>query len=417
MQSGCGKTTAALALMQFLRAQEIAIAPFKAGPDFLDPLWHQAVTGRISYNLDTQMMDEQHCLQRLAGANDVDLVIIEGVMGLFDGRNGVGGKGSTLDLAHTTKLHVILTVDAKGMSGSIVPLVAGFQAEAAKNGVTISGVIANRVGSEHHAKLLSNNLTKHHMPPLVAWIEKNAPALPERHLGLKMPDETDIPDFSNVLHVNMEQLLNACSEITTHVAPLPKESSRLNGHTIAIAKDAACCFIYQANLDWLKDQGANLHFFSPIKGEAVPTTADAIWLPGGYPELHGETLSASTTWPSLRDHIEAGKPLLAECGGMMLLGEQIIDHQGKGWPMCGALPFTTQMQQRLAGLGYRDDKSGARGHEFHHSTRTADCEPSPAFTPSRGDRGISYKQTRSSYIHWWFPAAPAVTADWFGAAA
>ncbi len=417
VQSGCGKTTATLALMQFLRHQEITIAPFKAGPDFLDPLWHQAVTGCISHNLDTQMMGQQQCQQQLAAHHDADLAIIEGVMGLFDGRSGVGGKSSTLDFAHTTDLPVILIVDAKGMSGSIVPLVAGFQAEAAKSSVLISGIIANRVGSEHHAALLSNNLAEHNMPPLVAWIDKHAPALPERHLGLKMPDETDIPDFTHSLHVKMETFLNACGEWSVCKKPASDDKPRLLHHSIAIAKDAACRFIYQANLDWLESQGADLHFFSPLKGEAAPTTVDAIWLPGGYPELHAETLSTSTTWPSLRAHIEAGKPLLAECGGMMLLGEQIIDHQGKPWPMCGALPFTTQMQQKLAGLGYRNDASGAKGHEFHHSTRMADCKFAAAFTPSRGDPGISYKNSRSSYIHWWFPAAPEVTAEWFGAAA
>jgi len=417
VQSGCGKTTATLALMQFLRTQGVSIAPFKAGPDFLDPLWHQAVTGRISCNLDTQMMGEQHCRQQLAAHTNADLAIIEGVMGLFDGRSGVGGKGSTLDLARTIDLPVILIIDAKGMSGSIVPLVAGFQNEAIKSGVTISGIIANRVGSEHHASLLSSALSEHGMPPLVAWITKNAPTLPERHLGLKMPDETDIPDFSHSLHVEQEQLLNAFSKLHLSTQSQPDKKPQLCGQSIAIAKDAASCFIYQANLDWLENQGAKLHFFSPLKGEIIPTTIDAVWLPGGYPELHAEQLSTSATWPSLKNHIEANKPLLAECGGMMLLGKQIIDHQGKPWPMCGALPFTTQMQPRLAGLGYREDESGAKGHEFHHSTRTAECEIPTAFTPSRGDQGIRYKNSRGSYIHWWFPVAPETTAAWFKAAA
>ncbi len=417
VQSGCGKTTATLALMQFLRAQRISIAPFKAGPDFLDPLWHQAVTGHISHNLDTQMMGEQHCRQQLAAHNDADLAIIEGVMGLFDGCRGVGGKGSTLDLARTLDLPVILIVDAKGMSGSIVPLVAGFQNEATKSGVTISGIIANRVGSEHHAALLSSALIERDMPPLVAWVGKNAPTLPERHLGLKMPDETDIPDFSSSLHVAQEQLLNAFGKRHLSTAPLSHKTPQLCGQSIAIARDAASCFIYQSNLDWLEAQGAKLHFFSPLKGEAIPTTIDAVWLPGGYPELHAEQLSTSATWLSLKRHIEANKPLLAECGGMMLLGEQIIDHQGKPWPMCGALPFTTQMQPRLAGLGYRDDKSGAKGHEFHHSIRITDGDIPTAFTPSRGDPGIRYKNSRSSYIHWWFPIAPETTAAWFKAAA
>ena len=363
------------------------------------------------------MMGEQHCRQQLSAVDDADLVVIEGVMGLFDGRSGVGGKGSTLDLARCINLPVILIVDAKGMSGSIVPLVAGFQAEAAKSGVRISGIVANRVGSEQHATLLGNTLAEHNMPPLVAWITKNAPTLAERHLGLKMPDESDIPYFTDSLHLNREQFLNACDALPVGDKPERDDSPGLSGRSIAIAKDVACRFIYPANIDWLIDQGATLHYFSPLEGESVPTMVDAVWLPGGYPELHSETLSHSTTWPSLRNHIEAGKPLLAECGGMMLLGEQITDHQGKSWPMCGALPFTTQMQPGLAGLGYRDDASGARGHEFHHSTRATHGEAESAFTPNRGDRGIRYKNSLSSYIHWWFPVAPAVTAEWFGAVA
>ena len=417
VQSGCGKTTATLALMQSLRALGIAIAPFKAGPDFIDPFWHQAVTGQTSSNLDTQMMGEHHCKQQLAARDDADLVVVEGVMGLFDGRSGVGGKGSTLDLARCLELPVVLIVDAKGMSGSIVPLVAGFQREAAKNGVNIAGIVANRVGSEHHASLLGSALAEHAMPPLVAWIAKDAPPLAERHLGLKMPDESDIPDFTDSLHLNQKLFLNACGALPLCDKSISDNSLWLSDRSIAIAKDAACRFIYPANIDWLIDQGATLQYFSPLKGERVPAMTDAVWLPGGYPELHCEALSVSTTWPSLREHIEADKPLLAECGGMMVLGEQIIDHQGRKWPMCGALPFTTQMEPKLAGLGYREDRSGARGHEFHHSTRSTDCRENSAFFPNRGDRGIRYKNSRSSYIHWWFPVAPAITAEWFGAAA
>jgi len=413
VQSGCGKTTVTLALMQSLRAQGVPITPFKAGPDFLDPMWHQAVSGQTSCNLDTQMMGEEHCRYQLDSSG---LAIVEGVMGLFDGRRGVGGKGSTLDLARSVDLPVILIINAKGMSGSIVPLVAGFQREAAKSSVIISGIIANRVGSEHHAYLLSGLLEDHGLPPLVAWMTKNAPTLPERHLGLKMPEETDLPDFSDFLHLDPERFISACGELHS-TNPRVDEKHRLRGKSIAIARDAACCFIYRTNLVWLEKQGASLNFFSPLKGDAVPADADAVWLPGGYPELHAKALTASTTWPSLHSHIEEGKPLLAECGGMMLLGKSLIDHQGSCWPMCGTLPFTTRMQPRLAGLGYRDDESGARGHEFHHSTRDHNSNIPTAFTTSRGDRGLHYKNSRSSYIHWWFPAAPAVTASWFGASA
>ncbi len=405
--------------MQFLRARAVSITPFKAGPDFLDPMWHQAVTGCRSFNLDTQMMGEAACRQQLAAQLDNgSLAVIEGVMGLFDGRSGVGGKGSTLDLARVLGLPVVLVIDARGMSGSIVPLVAGFQQQAAGSGVAIGGLLANRVGSRGHAALLSGLLADHGLPPLLGWITKKAPTLPERHLGLEMPGGRSVPDFGSALQLDLERFLAVCGELPgCGWAGAVEAAERLSGRCVAVARDAACCFIYPANLIWLEQQGAALQFFSPLKGEAVPADADAVWLPGGYPELHAESLASSATWPSLRRHIEAGRPVLAECGGMMLLGETLIDHRGNGWPMSGVLPFTTRMQPGLAGLGYRDDASGARGHEFHHSTRSHDAAIPAAFNCRRGDRGLHYKNSRSSYIHWWFPAAPDVTASWFGAAA
>ncbi|MCG8426399.1 MAG: cobyrinate a,c-diamide synthase [Chromatiales bacterium] len=414
VQSGCGKTTATLALMQHLHTAGYSVAPFKSGPDFIDPMWHRAVTGRVSYNLDTHMMGDDACRERVQAGRREDVAIIEGVMGLFDGRAGVGGKGSSVDLARTLNISVWLVVDAKGMAGSIVPLVAGFCAEAKKVGVAISGIIANQVGSEYHAKLLTDLLSEHGLPPVIAWLDKAAQALPERHLGLKMPSEMDIPDFSSSLHTDADQLLAACDELRPLARSLHNHSPRLKNRCIAIARDEGCCFIYQDNIDWLKEQGAALQFFSPLQGDSVPENCHAVWLPGGYPELHAKRLSQSATWDSLRKHIEADKPVLAECGGMMLLGSALIDHSNTAWPMANILPYTTRMQDRLAALGFREDASGARGHEFHHSTRTPEIELPPAFTLSRGDNGMRYRNLRASYIHWWFPSAPAVVAGWLG---
>ena len=412
-QSGCGKTTIMLALLQYLKQQNNSLGSFKAGPDFLDPLWHQLITGRVSYNLDTRMVGLEQSQELINKQhNGIDLALIEGVMGLFDGRSGVGRAGSSADLAKGLYCPVILVVNAKGISGSIVPLVSGFCDYAEKMGVTISGIIANHVGSPNHAKLLTTFLHDYKMPPLLAWMEKDVPTLPERHLGLIMPGEMNVPDFQPFFHVNDNELLQAFSEWQESKLVLKKQPERLANIKIAIAKDAACCFIYPANLDCLKKQGAKIAFFSVIKGEEVPSDADAVWLPGGYPELHAEQLSVSNSWESLRQFIEQGKPVLAECGGAMLLGKQLIDHKGTVWPMAGLLPYSSSMQKKLASLGYREDASGMKGHEFHYSVRECEEALQPCFDCSRGDKGMRYKNLRASYIHWYFASAPDVMVSW-----
>ncbi len=418
-QSGCGKTTVTLALMQYFRAQSTSVAPFKAGPDFLDPMWHGIVCDRTSYNLDTRMLGERACRALFVDkSTSADIRVIEGLMGLFDGRQGVGGEGSSAHLAKVLGEPVLLVVSAKGMSGSLVALVEGFVRRAACMDVQIEGVIANHVGSENHAKILRELLKEFDLPPLVAWMEKGAPTLPERHLGLKMPSEHDLPDFSDYLHVG--EAFSACFE-----KPLPCTTARhlqsqgnegirelknlLQGKKIAIAKDAAFCFIYPENIEWLQAQGADVIFFSPLLGETVSEDVDALWLPGGYPELHLEALSRSPSWHSISVLVEAGKPVLAECGGMMVLGTSLDDHT-----MAGILPCSFVMQDRLAGLGYREDRLGVKGHEFHHSRRVCQQDVSPCFDVKRGDVGMRHKNLRVSYIHWYFSSQSEVVAGWFG---
>ncbi|MCK4842789.1 MAG: cobyrinate a,c-diamide synthase [Methylococcales bacterium] len=413
-QSGCGKTTIMLALLQYLKQQQKNIVSFKTGPDFLDPMWHQLLTDQVSYNLDTRMVglnESKKIINKQHQQND--LALIEGVMGLFDGRTGVGQDGSSADLAKGLNCPVILVVNAKGMSGSIVPLVSGFCDYANKMGVNISGIIANQVGSAHHASLLKSFLADYHMPPLLAWMEKESAVLAERHLGLVAPDQIDIPNFLTKFHVDDDALSLAFiewSDINQNAYPIEKKL--LINKKIAIAKDAACCFIYQANIDWLQDQGANVCYFSVIKGEAVPSDADALWLPGGYPELYAQQLSVSNSWDSIRRFIEADKPVLAECGGSMLLGKQLIDITGTVWAMAGILPYRSKMQKKLASLGYREEASGIRGHEFHYSSRECEEQLPSSFECSRGDQGIRYKNLRASYIHWYFASAPKVISAW-----
>ena len=412
-QSGCGKTTVMLALLQYLKQQRQRITSFKSGPDFLDPLWHQLMTGQVSYNLDTRMVGLEMSKKLINKQHKQnDLALIEGVMGLFDGRSGIGEEGSSADLARGLSCPVILVVNAKGMSGSIVPLVSGFCDYANNMDVKIAGIIANQVGSAHHADLLKNFLADHNMPPLLAWMEKNVPALPERHLGLTMPESIDPPDFQAFFHVEKQALFEAFSDWQPSDLLQGNPSKLLQDKVIAIAKDEACCFIYQANIDWLLAQGAVINYFSVLKGDAVPENADAVWLSGGYPELYTQQLSVSKSWSSLNQFIQTGKPVLAECGGGMLVGKQIIDKEGVAWPMAGILPYQSRMQDKLASLGYREDSSGIRGHEFHYSVRESEEDLPTCFDCSRGDKGIRYKNLRVSYIHWYFASAPDVIAAW-----
>lgn len=410
--SGCGKTTVMLSLLQYLNLKSLNPRAFKVGPDFLDPLWHTAITGKPSYNLDTQMVgidESRRLLNRWAETEHYCL--IEGVMGMFDGRDGVGQAGSSVDLAAQLAAPVLLVVDAKGMSGSIVPLVSGFCDFARQCGATIAGVIANRLGSEYHAQLLRDALAEYGLPPLVAWLRKDAPCLEEQHLGLKIPDAAAVPDFQEALHVDAT-LLEAVFSDYQSVQIESAVVAGLHDKTIAIAKDQACCFIYPANVDWLTEQGAKLAWFSPLAGESVPD-ADALWLPGGYPELHAQQLAESASLASIKTFIEAGKPVLAECGGAMLLGKSLIDQQGNSWPMANVLPFSSKMQTKLASLGYRQESSGMRGHEFHFSIRESDDSLTPCFDCQVGDKGVRYKKLRASYIHWYFASAPAVVIEWF----
>ncbi|MGR8941749.1 MAG: cobyrinate a,c-diamide synthase [Gammaproteobacteria bacterium] len=410
--SGCGKTTLMLALLQHFRQNAHEIISFKTGPDFIDPLWHQAITGRPSYNLDTRMMGAEACRAQLGRhAGRAEFALIEGVMGMFDGYSGVGGEGSSLDLARVAGCPVILAVDAGGMSGTIAAVVMGFNQLAEQNHVRIAGIIANRVGSEYHADLLRDALNAYQLPPLLGWMARSDTMLSERHLGLKMPTEADVPDYAGLLRVDDEALRQAFSDVV-FTTPVAAGQPQLTGKTIAIARDQACCFIYPANLDWLQRHGAKRVFFSPMAGEPVPEDADAVWLPGGYPELYAEPLSLSASWVSLRECAETGMPILAECGGAMLLGKSLVDLEGRHWPMAAIFPYVSVMQPRLAALGYREEASGVKGHEFHYSTREQDEGLAPAFAVSKGDKGVRYRNVRASYVHWYFADEHPQVADW-----
>jgi cobyrinic acid a,c-diamide synthase len=429
--SGQGKTTVTAALARLHARQGLRVRVFKCGPDFLDPYWHTLASGAPVYQLDLWMTGEADCREHLgAAAAEADLILVEGVMGLFD------GTPSAADLARRFGLHVLAVVDASAMAGTFGALAFGLQHY--QRDLPWAGVLANRVASAGHAEMLRASLNA---PEdwLGALMRNPALVLPERHLGLTVASE--VPDALARLDAAADALQDTplgqmslaqwqvwsadFSQGSAHdAAPLP---CLLQGKTIAVARDAAFCFIYAANLDCLRAMGAGLRFFSPLANEALPG-CDAVWLPGGYPELHADTLGHSaTTRAGLAQHIAAGKPVWAECGGMMALLDTLVTVDEAQHAQWGLLPGVVSMHERLAALGPQQlalASGTLRGHTFHFSTtRTpmpAVTRTSPPDTPVKPDAGEAlWRQgsVRASYFHAWFASAPAAVAELFGAPA
>ena len=412
--SGSGKTSLVAALARLHTRQGRRVKVFKCGPDFLDPQIHAVASGQPCDNLDLWICGEDDIRARLArAAQENDLILIEGVMGLFD------GQPSSADIAERFGIPVLTVIDARAMAQTFGALVYGLANYRA--GLPFYGVLANRVGSPRHAEML-----KASMPAAVRWCgalpRQEAAALPSRHLGL-LP-AAEIADLS----ARIDTLADALAETPLAelpparpfaipaAAPLPQ---RLAGRKIAVARDAAFCFIYPANLALLSDLGAEVVFFSPLAGEPLPD-CDALWLPGGYPELHGQRLSAQRDLIArLTEHVEADKPLLAECGGMMFLFEQLIDLDGQAHPMAGLLPGRTVMGKRLAALGSQRvalPEGALRGHAFHHSRCETDLPPlanAETFDGRPGEPVWRRRRLTASYFHFYFPSNPEATAALF----
>ena len=411
--SGQGKTTVTAALARLHARQGRRVTVFKSGPDFLDPQIHAVASGRPCQNLDLGMCGEADARWRLArAAADSDLILIEGVMGLFD------GQPSAADIAIRFGIPVLALIDAGAMAqtfGAVAHGLASYRPE-----LPFAGVLANRVGSPGHATLLKDSL-----PQGMGWfgaLPKSAHSLPERHLGLLQAAEIDD------LESRLDQLADALAAtaavdlpqpVIFAEAPAPTMQAQLAGKTIAIARDAAYGFIYPANLETLRQLGAELRFFSPVAGDPLPT-CDAVWLPGGYPELHADRLSQrDDLWQALRSHVAAGKPLLAECGGMMSLFENVVDKAGLSHRFGGLLAGSAIMQQRLTALGtqFADLPEGRlAGHTFHYSKSETPLPPLAHAETSSGRAGEAiYRQGRltASYVHFYFPSNPQAVAALF----
>jgi len=413
--SGKGKTTVTAALAAFYRSRGKQVRVFKTGPDFLDPTILEQASGAPVYQLDLWMGGESHCRQLLHdAAGQADLILIEGVMGLFD------GTSSSADLAQLFNIPVLAVIDATAMAQTFGAIAYGLAHY--RPGLPFAGVIANRVASVNHGSMLAESL-----PPSVSYLgalprDPNM-ELPSRHLGLLHAMEIDD------LHTRIETAAQALAQTGYDYEPkavnfaaaakteLPKE---LNGYRIAVAKDRAFSFVYRANLNLLESMGAKLLYFSPLEDQSLPQ-ADALYLPGGYPELHLQSLAANTSMhESIQHHHAHGKPIVAECGGMLYLLQSLTDQEGQSAPMVGLLPGHAVMQNKLSNLGMHSvelPEGLLHGHTFHHSSVQTPLQPITQSKSSRqhgrGEAVYRDKRLHASYMHLYFPSNPQASARLF----
>ncbi|MDO9262611.1 MAG: cobyrinate a,c-diamide synthase [Desulfosalsimonadaceae bacterium] len=406
--SGVGKTSVALGVARALARRGIRVQPFKVGPDFLDPTYLGRAAGRICYNLDTWMSGDEYVKSLYAKHTQGNVTgIVEGAMGMFDGQTPTSSDGSTAHVAGILGLPVILVVNAHGAARSLCATVKGFSTF--DDRVTLGGVVANQVGSEKHARMLAEAFQSSGLPPLVGSILRGGlPELKHRHLGLiHAGEQGDAEALLDELGECMEKSLDmtAIAAMAGSGAGIRNSRPRNFPHPnagpvvrMAIARDSAFCFTYPDNLECLENAGVAWVPFSPCRDGALPEGIDALYLPGGYPELHARTLSANTGMiSSIRGFAASGRLIYAECGGLMYLSQGLVDHDGHTYPMAGILPVETRMNPRLRRLGYASvtlartccwGNSGdrLRGHEFHYS-EIADDDIDPDHLPEGWEPG------------------------------
>ena len=404
--SGQGKTTVTAALARYHARAGRRVRVFKTGPDFIDPTILEAASGAPVYNLDCWMVGESSSRALLAAAAaEAELILVEGAMGLYD------GEPSSADLAATFGLPVAAVIDASAMAETFGAVAKGLKEYRA---LSFAGVIANRVAGPGHARMIAASLPPD--IPLLGALSETAQSFRERHLGLVQASELEaLPAMLDALaDLIGEQSLPPAVSFATCEAPLP--SRLLAGRHIAVARDAAFSFLYRANLDCLVAMGAELNFFSPLADEPVPR-ADSLYLPGGYPELHAARLASNRLWlDSLKAFASAGRPLLAECGGMMVLFDTLVALDGSAHTMAGLLPGKVTMCERLAAIGLQSlrlPRGELRGHAFHHSQLDTTLPPAYECAPHRYGKGEPvYRRgaITASYLHAYFPSDPAAAA-------
>ncbi len=412
--SGQGKTTVTAALARHYRNAGQQVRVFKTGPDFLDPMILEQASGHPVYQLDLWMGGEQHCRDLLyKAAQTADLILIEGVMGLFD------GERSSADLACLFNIPVLTVINGSAMAQTFGALAHGLATY--RCDLPFAGVFANRVASDSHFEMLEESLPTG--LKMLGWLPRNEEiALPSRHLGLVPASEID--DLDNRIALAALSLKDiqklSPAPVEFKAAKLDAPSQRLKGLRIAIAQDASFSFLYHANLDLLREEGAELLFFSPLEDQRLPD-ADALYLPGGYPELHLQQLASNAPMiEAIRAHHKQGKPIHAECGGMLYLFDQLTNKEGASAKLVGLMPGHAKMQKRLSNLGMHKielPEGNLRGHTYHYSKLDSPLEPIALSVGARkgrtGEPVFRDLRLNASYLHLYFPSNPMAAAKLF----
>ncbi len=450
-RSGSGKTTITLALVAALRRQNQSVQSFKVGPDYIDPMFHAYASHRPCYNLDMVLTSEDYLLDCWARHTQaVDIAVVEGVMGLFDGAASPPGYGSTADVAKLLRLPIVLVVNCSSLSQSVAAMVHGYRSLDPR--LDFAGVILNRVGSDRHLEILETALEPLNVPILGVFRREDEIALPDRHLGLvptaELPELDRIVDQLAILGqrcFNWERLASLlksrlhpvrCGGACDIATPEPVTNPPVR---LAVARDRAFSFYYAENLELLESLGAELLYWSPLTDRALPENVQGYYFGGGFPEMFAEQLSDNqSVLIALKQAIQAGVPTYAECGGLMYLSKAIVDFEEKPYPMVGILPTQTVMGKRLT-LGYRSALAQAhtpimqpdqlvRGHEFHRSHVT-ELATQPLFKMQRGVNidqhslamadaasslweGWHSPTLQASYLHLHWGATPELPQRW-----
>ena len=431
--SGVGKTTIASGLMAALRAKGHELAPFKVGPDFIDPSYHTLAAGRPGRNLDAFLSGPELIGSLFAhGASGVDVAVVEGVMGLFDGKSGGGEYASTAHVAKLLRAPVLLVVDAGAMARSAAAIVHGYATFDPE--LRVAGVILNRVGSPTHERMLREAIEPLGIPILGVLRRDANLNTPDRHLGL-VPAAERREEARKALDHTGEAIARSCDlegilRLAASAEPLhSKPWEPLSPETettktarlvrVAVASGPAFSFVYRENLELLRGAGAETVFFDPTTEEDLPEDTDALYLGGGFPETYAETLSENEPLrEKVRGFALSGRPVAAECGGLLYLCREL-----DGKKMCGVLDTGARMTDQLS-LGYRKAHSLAdsplarrgdtlRGHEFHYSAVEPQAGASPDASPAwelsgRGEEGFVLGGVHASYLHTHWAATPEV---------
>ncbi|MHB1699392.1 MAG: cobyrinate a,c-diamide synthase [Acidobacteriaceae bacterium] len=442
--SGVGKTTVTLAIAAALRRRGLAVQPFKGGPDFLDTGHHTRIAGRTARNVDTWMLSPEanRDVVRYA-SHGADVLLVEGMMGLFDGKEGSNESGSSAEIAKLLKLPVVLVLDAGKTARSIAAVVLGF--ELFDPDLPLAGVILNRVAGDRHFRMLETAIKSACKTPVLGWLPREpAIAIPERHLGLQTAEEGEtgealenlIDTLANLAdkHMNIPRLMDLECGLEMNLEAPPALRQTSEQIRIGIARDQAFSFYYEDNLDLLQEQGATLVPFSPIRDRCLPPDLDALYLAGGYPELHAAQISENAAMLSaIREFVASGRPVYAECGGMIFLSRQLTTRDGAAYSMAGILPFEIEMTGRLVGFGYVNveltndcllGKAGAalRGHSFHYSRISNEVQVATNYrlqyslSGYKESEGYRQGNVLASYVHLHFRTEAAIARSFVEAA-